>query len=110
MLNKQFTATLQKSPNKGGWTYVAMPDSVEFFGTRRLVKARGRIDGHPFRSSLIEDPPSPHRLKEWLDTFFSSLWTCKTTLPLLLRTTLPFSWKIRQAPPLFNETVGIEIG
>ena len=25
-LNKKFTATLQKSPNKGGWTYVVMPN------------------------------------------------------------------------------------
>ncbi len=32
-LDKQFTAQLEKSPNKGGWTYVMMPDSVEFFGT-----------------------------------------------------------------------------
>src|SRR5258708_5797258 len=30
-------------------------------------------------------------------------------LALLLRTTLPFPWEIRQAPPLFNQTVGIEI-
>jgi len=34
LLDKRFEATLQKSPNKGGWTYVVMPDSVEFFGTR----------------------------------------------------------------------------
>ena len=27
-MHKQFEATLQKSPSKGGWTYVVMPDSV----------------------------------------------------------------------------------
>ena len=32
-LRKRFTATLQKSPNRGGWTYVVMPDSAEYFGT-----------------------------------------------------------------------------
>ena len=33
-LDKQFTATLQKSPSKGGWTFVVMPGSAEYFGTR----------------------------------------------------------------------------
>ena len=28
-LSKKFTATLQKSPNRGGWTYVVMPRSAE---------------------------------------------------------------------------------
>ena len=57
-----FTVPLQKSPSKGGWTYVVLPGSAEFLGTRGRVRVKATVEGEPFETSFLALGDGTHKL------------------------------------------------
>lgn len=61
-LDARFDATMETDPEKGGWTYVVVPDSVALLGTGRSVKVSGTVDGRPVETSLLPIGGGRHML------------------------------------------------
>ena len=61
-MDRTWTAVLQKSPSRGGWTYVVLPGTAELFATRDRVEVRVAVDGQAYRTSFMALGDGTHKL------------------------------------------------
>jgi hypothetical protein len=62
MLDKTFTATIEKDNVNSGWTCVIWDESADFFGTRKAVKVAGTVDGYEFQATFMPFGDGRHML------------------------------------------------
>jgi len=57
----RFRARLERPRSRATWTACRIPfDVVEAYGARGHVRVRGKLNGLPFRSTLIQEGPGIH--------------------------------------------------
>ncbi|MFK0252741.1 DUF1905 domain-containing protein [Streptomyces sp. NPDC090445] len=60
-IDKKFSAPVIKE-NNSGWICVIVPESGDFFGTRKPVKIAGTVDGQEFQATLLPMGDGTHML------------------------------------------------
>ena len=61
-LDVRFSAALVRNDSPNGWTYAVWPKSVDFFGTKGLVKVEATVDGTPLTTAFMAMGDGRHML------------------------------------------------